>query len=358
MILDKSPADFFCFYNATQNTGPYPAILSHLQEGSISSAPHKHPRGYQLPPKDDKIRLSHKPRGGSAPFSREQNAGVPFPEAGHGRHRQQARMPRCIHREAIPAAGRAAGTALSDPGWHQPEAPGMTCRVCRQCRPGRAHAGSEPRSREPPALRPGRGAVEPTLLPRWTGRGRRPGRAGSAVRGGGPVPYRPRFRAGRWELPARRYLPGALRGVRRGWAERGWERARRPRAAAGERRPVIPRAGPRAQRARAAAATRPRWPSGPGGGAWARATQRRGEKERKGGPRQGQRGREGRPFSPWRPRARLCGGSAASRGGPGRPRFPNPPRERRPSSEGSPRVGTASSQDRKVSLPLPPLGGW
>lgn len=92
-------------FTYTRRKWPYPAILSHLQEGSISP-PHRHPRGYQLPPREGKIRLSPPPRGGSSPFSLEQNAGFSFSQSQARRSRpEQARIPPCIPREAIPAAG-------------------------------------------------------------------------------------------------------------------------------------------------------------------------------------------------------------------------------------------------------------
>lgn len=164
MVLDKSPTDFFCFYICLVEHGALPRyLLAPARRLDLLTAPQA-PTWISASPKRRQNTAFPQPRGGSAPFSQEQNAGFPFPEAGHGRHRQQARMPRGIHREAIPAAGRAAGTALSDPGWHQPEAPGMTYRVCRQRRPGpcpRRQRAPIPRASGPEA-RAGRGRADPS----------------------------------------------------------------------------------------------------------------------------------------------------------------------------------------------------
>lgn len=74
--------------------------------------------------------------------------------------------------------GAAAGTALSDPGWHKTRGAGDDVpRVQAVLARAVPTPAASPDPQEPPALRPGRGAVEPTLLPRWIGRGRRPGRA-------------------------------------------------------------------------------------------------------------------------------------------------------------------------------------
>ncbi|CAN8209110.1 unnamed protein product [Coccothraustes coccothraustes] len=89
-----------------------------------------------------------------------------FPEPGH--RQSQARIPLCIHGEAIPAAGKQQqGRRPLTPAATKPGASGMTYGVCGQRRPGpwpRRQRSPIPGSLQP--LRPGQGAVEPTLFPR------------------------------------------------------------------------------------------------------------------------------------------------------------------------------------------------